>query len=56
MSDFNKYTPKDEKIANEDVLSFLSDMSKADNRLRTQHEKNQEIFEAQKENMADDLN
>lgn len=29
-SDFNKYTPEEERAANADVLSFLSDMKKAD--------------------------
>lgn len=28
--DFNKYTPQDEKLANEDVLAFLDDMNEAD--------------------------
>jgi hypothetical protein len=28
--DFNKFTPEEERAANADVLSFLSDMNKAD--------------------------
>ena len=43
--DFNNYTPDQAKEANDDVLGFLSDMKKADNKLRSQHEKNQSIFD-----------
>ena len=51
--DFNNFTPQEAKAANDDVLSFLADMSKADQRLRAQHEKSSEIFDNMKENQND---
>ena len=33
-SDFNNYTPADERAANDDVLAFLDEMNEADKKLR----------------------
>lgn len=33
-ADFNNYTPAEQKAANADVLGFLSEMDKADRKLR----------------------
>lgn len=43
--DFNNYTPEEEKAANKDVLSFLSDMESADKKLKRERDDNGgEIF------------
>ena len=55
-ADFNNYTPQEEREANDDVLDFLSDMKKADNQLRRNHEQSQAIFESGKENTSEQLN
>ena len=50
--DFNKFTPEEEKAANKDVLSFLSDMENADKKLKRERDENGgEIFpDSSKEN------
>jgi hypothetical protein len=42
--DFNNCTPEEARAANDDVLSFLSDMKKADLKLK-QEERSDQIFD-----------